>query len=261
VAYFAAGRSALADGGLQVSAVKARTGQPLWRTAVTNYDIRSWYGRVGWDYDRTDLAVFDGKTSLAVSRARIDFRSGKVQVKRGEGAYHRNESGAWLPVGTWAYGTAINRRALKRPLWVSKGRVLYGPPPHGGKTRDDKGNVGSGLHAYDLPDKRPKAGGREWGSYECLKSFRKKWTAKVGKIVAMAVADEALFVADSGGRLFTFATASGKKLGEQKLPGPPVWDGMAAAYGRLYVSLADGKVVCIGSPSSRTKVPKPIAAK
>ncbi len=81
----------------------------------------------------------------------------------------------------------------------------------------------------------------------------------------MLVADEALFVsdlrADRGGRLLTFSAADGKKLGEAKLPAPPVWDGMAAAYGRLYVSLADGRIVCLGNRASRVKVPKPPVSK
>ncbi|MHC4253546.1 MAG: hypothetical protein ACYS9X_30880, partial [Planctomycetota bacterium] len=114
-----------------------------------------------------------------------------------------------------------------------------------------------GLHAYALPGTRPKAGGREWGSYELLKSLPKKWKAELNKIVAMVVADKALLVADSDGELLTFSAADGKKLRELKLAAPPVWDGMAAAYGRLYVSLADGRIVCLGNRASRIKVPRP----
>ncbi|MHC4249628.1 MAG: outer membrane protein assembly factor BamB family protein, partial [Planctomycetota bacterium] len=257
--YFAAGRSALADGGLHVYAVKARTGQALWGTTVAEYGLRQWYGRLGWDYDPVDLPVFDGKQSLAVGRARIDFRGGKPQVRHGEGSFCRNESGAWVPVGTWAYGTAINRQAQKRPLWVFRDRTLYGPPPHGGNLRESGGNVDSGLNAYALPDASPKAGGREWGPFQHFGSLRRKWSARTAKIAAMAVAGEALFVIEAGGRLLILSTSDGKKLSEQKLPGPPVWDGVAAAYGRLYITLADGTVLCLGNPSSSIKVPKPIA--
>ncbi|MHC4251071.1 MAG: outer membrane protein assembly factor BamB family protein, partial [Planctomycetota bacterium] len=259
--YFVAGRSALADGGLHVYAVKARTGQVLWGTTVAEYGIRHWYGRLGWDYDPVDLPVFDGKKSLAVCRARIDFRGGKPQVRQGEGSFCQNESGAWVPVGTWAYGTAINRQAQKRPLWVFRDRTLYGPPPHKGNVREFGGNVGSGLHAYALPDAPAKPGGREWGPFQHFTSLRKKWSAKMGKIAAMAVADDALFAIDAGGRLLVFSTSDGKKLSEQKLPGPPIWDGMAAAYGRLYIALADGRILCLGNPSSSIKVPKPIEPK
>jgi len=77
----------------------------------------------------------------------------------------------------------------------------------------------------------------------------------------MAVAGEVLFVIEASGRLLVLSTSDGRKLGEQKLPGPPVWDGVAAAYGRLYITLADGTVLCLGNPSSSIKVPKPISPK
>jgi sugar lactone lactonase YvrE len=47
-----------------------------------------------------------------------------------------------------------------------------------------------------------------------------------------------------GGRLAAFST-DGEPLGEIELPAPPVWDGMAAAGGRLYVALEDGRVLCL----------------
>ena len=49
-----------------------------------------------------------------------------------------------------------------------------------------------------------------------------------------------------GGLLWAFASVSGQKLAEVELTSPPVFDGMAAANGRLYVSLVDGRVVCLG---------------
>ena len=38
----------------------------------------------------------------------------------------------------------------------------------------------------------------------------------------------------------------GTTIAEYKLPAPPVFDGMAAAGSRLFVSLESGKVVCWG---------------
>ncbi len=49
-----------------------------------------------------------------------------------------------------------------------------------------------------------------------------------------------------GGVLAAFATADGKELARYDLPAPPVWDGLAAAGGRLYVATAGGKIVCFG---------------
>jgi outer membrane protein assembly factor BamB len=48
-----------------------------------------------------------------------------------------------------------------------------------------------------------------------------------------------------GGRLAAFAADTGQLLAEYPLPAPPVWDAMAAAGGRLYLSLTDGSVLCL----------------
>jgi len=40
--------------------------------------------------------------------------------------------------------------------------------------------------------------------------------------------------------------SSGRKLAEHPLPFPPVFNGMAAARGRLYVAEEDGSLTCFG---------------
>jgi hypothetical protein len=41
--------------------------------------------------------------------------------------------------------------------------------------------------------------------------------------------------------------AAGKKLSELKLQSEPVFDGMIAANGRLFMSTRDGRVICLGA--------------
>ncbi len=48
-----------------------------------------------------------------------------------------------------------------------------------------------------------------------------------------------------GGSLWCLSTESGKKISAMQLPSPPVYEGMAAAYGKLYMALKDGSVVCL----------------
>ena len=48
-----------------------------------------------------------------------------------------------------------------------------------------------------------------------------------------------------GGVLWAAAADTGEKLAEYKLDAPPAWDGMAVAGNRLFVSLADGRVLCM----------------
>jgi len=49
-----------------------------------------------------------------------------------------------------------------------------------------------------------------------------------------------------GAHLWAVSAADGKRLATQKLDSPPVFDGMSAAAGRLYVATMDGTVVCFG---------------
>ena len=50
-----------------------------------------------------------------------------------------------------------------------------------------------------------------------------------------------------GGRLLSVSAKTGETIAEHKLPSPPVWDGFAAANGKLYMATTDGKIVCLGA--------------
>jgi outer membrane protein assembly factor BamB len=56
----------------------------------------------------------------------------------------------------------------------------------------------------------------------------------------------AAFEGRKGSELWVFSKTDGRKLAEKKLDSPPVFDGMAAAKGRLYLSLEDGSIICFG---------------
>ena len=49
-----------------------------------------------------------------------------------------------------------------------------------------------------------------------------------------------------GGRLLAVSVTDGKTLADYELASPPVFDGLAAARGRLYLSTKIGEVVCMG---------------
>jgi len=84
------------------------------------------------------------------------------------------------------------------------------------------------------------------------------------RIRAMVAVDNALFVAGppdvldpddpmasfdgrKGALMWVVSKANGEKIAEYRLASPPVFDGMAAAGGRLYLSTLDGKVTCMGN--------------
>ena len=50
------------------------------------------------------------------------------------------------------------------------------------------------------------------------------------------------------GVLRAVSLQDGKALPSVKLPGTPSYDGMSAAYGKLYLALRDGRVVCMAKP-------------
>ena len=58
------------------------------------------------------------------------------------------------------------------------------------------------------------------------------------------LAQEAALLGKSGAVLWAVSAESGAKLHEYKLASPPVFDGMAAANGKLYLAARDGCVLC-----------------
>jgi len=76
------------------------------------------------------------------------------------------------------------------------------------------------------------------------------------QVWAMVLTDKALFVAgpaldvegESGKKkamLMAISASDGAELTKYPLDSPPIFDGMAAAYGRLYVSMTDGSLICM----------------
>jgi hypothetical protein len=93
---------------------------------------------------------------------------------------------------------------------------------------------------------------------------RNRWTQKLPVLTrAMLKASDSLYLAGApepfstddphaalagkrGGRLIALAAADGTPKADYELQSPPVFDGMAAAGGRLYLATMDGRVVCFG---------------
>jgi len=65
----------------------------------------------------------------------------------------------------------------------------------------------------------------------------------------------ATFEGRTTGMLHTASTGDGKPLAHRKLKNPPVWDGLAAAGGKLYMSAMDGSVTCMDRDDSPPPIP------
>lgn len=67
------------------------------------------------------------------------------------------------------------------------------------------------------------------------------------KIEEQLARQEEIFSGKRGAILQAFSTKDGKTLAKYKIDSLPMWDGMAAANGKIFFSTTDGKIVCFGS--------------
>ncbi len=63
----------------------------------------------------------------------------------------------------------------------------------------------------------------------------------------------------TNGLLWVMSSADGAKQAAYKLDAPPVWDGMAAAGGKLYIATVEGKLICMGYDKTVSVTPEPPA--
>ena len=55
--------------------------------------------------------------------------------------------------------------------------------------------------------------------------------------------------------LRVLSTSDGTILSEHKIPAEPAYDGMAIAYGKVYLPLKDGTVVCLAGTTGESSNP------
>ena len=194
----------------------------------------SWFHRTYWQYGTSMKSGWGGwpKAGLKVPAARLlvtdgvrAFGYGRNQYDIPGGHVGVDGAGAWGPVG----------KGLGRWTYYR----LFGRP-------------------VDAADGKKGADGAEW-------------SRRVPVLVrAMVLAGDVLFAAgapvDVGevprdpsevdplaralesprrGRLLAVSAGDGTTHAETDLPGPPAFDGLIAASGRLYVSTLDGRLVCL----------------
>lgn len=253
VAYFTAGLHPLADGGLLAFAVDAATGSIRWKQTLIDmeYDRRGWHGRAGLEQDYLDLMVKDG-SKVAMSRWIFDPATGQNEYRWQDAFYRVGEGGAYMQRGTWSYGYPMNRPRMHRPLLVARGQSVLGA----NRVRESP-SLSLNLFRRDFKpgesfnviwSEQPNDTESRMGVYFPANRIAQNvtWTQPYpGWIEAMVWAGDRLFLCAKG-KLRIYSTADGRPLGERDFE-KTVWDGLAAANGRLYVSTMSGKVVCLGS--------------
>jgi outer membrane protein assembly factor BamB len=123
------------------------------------------------------------------------------------------------------------------------------------------------LLIADSNDTEPMLDYRSWARDKGMGFTRgkpPKWHQWVAiRMRSMVLAGKTLFVAGppdvldpkdpyaafdgrKGAMLRAFSAADGSKIGQYKLSDEPVFDGMIAAGGRLYLTTRNGRVLCLG---------------
>ena len=251
IVYFAAGRSSQLDGGIHMYGLDAATGEIRHQKKLEGPDYK-----VG-DFDENfrlpmgslpDVLVSDGTTIYMRTKgfdAELKEKNAKPTLRTRSGLL----DDTYFKRMQWTFGGRDPARLIvhdKRSVYyVRMFDTLRGLDPTVYFTPGTKGYL---LFAKNMEGKR------------------NTWTERVPvRIRAMVLAGDRLFVAGppdvvdredplgafegrKGGILYVIDSASGEKLAEHKLPSPPVFNGAAAAGGRLYIAQEDGRITCLGKP-------------
>ena len=132
VAFFAAGRQPLADGGILVFAVEPPTGKIVWVQKLDSVPQKEFYAASSLEFEGFDLLHREGE-AVAMSRWLFDRRSGQMRCEAKSGFAHlvTGGGGVMAPRGFWSYGPRyeseqIQQRPFLQPLAAFRDDTLLG---------------------------------------------------------------------------------------------------------------------------------------
>lgn len=283
--YFAAGRSPVLDGGVRMFRLDAKTGRELSRTVKGiggKPDVlccdgeRIYMRRAQFDLNGTPLRKRSRAPHLYSTVGFLD-----------DSWWHRTYW-LLSPTVRFAGYTGwpqIGARVPAGRILAFDGSVVYGfgrndYVTHGSHVGVDGATLANfwrtdaerrstyyqafAMSRVSIP-RDALTGGARWRKPPPPKKYR--WTQRLPIMArAMVLAEDVLFLAGPpnilatddpaaahegklGGVLVVLSTIDGKQLANHPLQSPPVWDGMVAAGGCLYLAMTDGQVLCFhGSP-------------
>jgi hypothetical protein len=242
------GRTSELDGGLSVWALRAEDGEVLWHdqagpaplTDGPPLDSRA-LNRQG---ALPDLMTCDGRYVHMRERC-YELATGKLDVSHGWPTLYAGRGG--FLDGSMKTPWSLARRATGQLLAFSTNCIAgFLDLP---REKDGYGyftTPGRGMCSlFALPARSEGDAGQAAG-----------WRREAFPVAveAMLIAGPTLFAAGvpdapepTGGTLLALSLADGTTRQEVPLPDAPVFDGMAASGGRLYVPLRDGTLLCFGS--------------
>ncbi|MHC4502661.1 MAG: outer membrane protein assembly factor BamB family protein, partial [Planctomycetota bacterium] len=271
-AYCVAGRSMHLDSGLYVYSLDVKTGEVLQRA-----NLKADTGPKGELKGAVlpDILVSDGDN---IYMRQMQFKIDDITEQgtaRGGGFLRANDGG--LLDDTWINHTFWRYMRAQAQMLVFDGKTAYGIKGCGklinksyGQDTFTPGGKGYQLYAVDTgartgggadAGKAARRGKRKRGGRSAA---RPKWTQHVRvRAQGMVLTNAHLFLAGApdtvakndpwaafddrkGGVIEVRSIKDGKRLAEHTLDSSPVYDGLAAAGGRLFVTLRNGTVLCMG---------------
>jgi len=263
VAWLAAGRSSYLDGGIFLYGLNPATGEVLQKRTLYSPDPQT--GAMPPGDARTvpgalaDILVGDGSgVYMGQEKAFGGEEGGSRHLLSTAGL----RDDAWFNRTQWTIGAVAGAQLLVFDEQMAYAVAAYGSSGAAGFFHpDDKGYRLFAAPWKPLRDKSAKES-RTSGKSKKAESL---WTVYVPvRITAMALAAKTLVAAGTpdvvdpsdplaalegrkGGRLRLIATDDGSKLAEYDLDSPPVYDGLAVAGKKLYMTTAAGQVACFAA--------------
>ena len=278
VVYCTAGRSSYLDGGMVMVRLDAATGKELGRTRFANRDPKT-----GMQPEEImeDVELPGALPDVLVDDGRYIYLRDKRMTPDGAEkpptVAHLYSSVGLLDDHWWhrTYWTWGERNWGRASGWAvaaayrPSGRILVADERtvFGYGRKKVSGNSLAGYHLFRA-DKKVKTIDKKLKNNNAAVVAHMKpakvtypWSREIPVVVrAMVLAGETLFVAGptmpgttepdfddalSPSLLTAVSASSGRDVSTCKLAAQPVFDGMAAAGGRLYVALGNGTIICL----------------
>jgi len=250
VAYFAAGRSSHLDGGLYVQGIDASNGNLLHQTKLEgpSYTVDNMKDNYLPPMGALpDILMSDGDTiymRTAAFDTNLERQKGKPALQARGGFL----DDTYFKRAPWIYNDIQDFARLivhddQTVYYLRMFDTLRGLDPTVFFTPGAKG--------YQLFAKKTQGERNDWSDRIPVRA--RAMALAGGRLVVAGPPDVVdpkdplgAFEGRIGGLLCVFDSASGQELSKQSLPSPPVFNGVAAANGRLYLSDENGAIACFG---------------
>jgi hypothetical protein len=292
--YVAAGRSSFLDGGIWLYGLERETGRILHQSRLDGPwpDVRDDQGQpYHMEGAKTDILVSDGK-QLSMFHNKFDLALNQVKTTP-RGAGGDRVTGRLLTATSGFLDDTLHDRFywFHNRLWPGSHFAVRGPKSGHILVFDEQMTYGQRAFSRrerlspkftpasdgyllfaDYRDTEPLMDRTSGRGTEYRPSRPPKWSTHVPlRAVAMVLASDVLFLAGppdvvpaddpllalegrAGAKLWAVSTEDGSRLVEVQLDSPPVFDGMSAGGGSLFIAQADGTLTCMGQERQSKKV-------